>query len=99
MTEPEMEPEMEPEAESETRAQITGLIAAGVGDPAVLVMLRGMQEVLLKLDDLEAEVDDLKERVKHFDRMLYVNDLVVADLMKRRMGEGPRIWKKWEEQW
>jgi hypothetical protein len=61
-SEPEIEPEPEPEAESETRAQITGLIAAGVGDPAVLVMLRGMQEILLKLDEFELKLDEVETR-------------------------------------
>lgn len=44
------------EPESKTRTQITELIAVGVADPATLVLLRTVQEILFKLDALETMV-------------------------------------------
>src|SRR5262245_54373500 len=88
MTEPEMEREMEPEAESETRAHSTGLIAEGIGDPAVLVLLRAVQEKLLKQDDLEAKLDELKEEINSRRKWeVHLNNLNMLNLMERRAWE------------
>jgi hypothetical protein len=43
-------------AEIETRAKISELIDAGVADPATLVLLLAVQEILLKLDQVEKDI-------------------------------------------
>jgi hypothetical protein len=56
-----------------------------------------MQEILLKLDEFELKMDEFEKVVSHFKWMLYVNDLVVADLMERRTGRNmEELWRKWE---
>lgn len=64
--------------ENETRTQISELIAAGVADPATLVLLRAMQEILLKLDAIEA-------KVSQFETVLDWNDQNIMQSMDYRM--------------
>src|SRR5262245_52490288 len=88
MTETHREAEPEPETESETRAQITGLIAEGVGDPAMLVLLRAVQEMLLKMDAFEMKLNALDEDINSRRQWeLDMKNLHMLDLMERRAWE------------
>jgi hypothetical protein len=74
-----------PESESETKAAITELIKAGVADPATLVLLRAIQEVLREVDEIKALVNRVNTVVSRFETVLEWNDQAVLNSFDYRM--------------